>query len=402
MQMQLNMKATNTTCCHLVTWTQTQTTRVYIVQRNDAFIDSLLETVHQHFWTLTAPPTSLHPKLKEIEKKAKELSEKIKLVVETQSCSSLSSISHLSNFSPENIGKLVAKEKAEKSLKMEKGNKRTMHCSKCRRPLVICNQDKCTEKRKTAARKSLFKDCSTTKTNSSSSEHPQVSLMFNSYLNCSNNVANSCHQDAFLIVMSEVLNRNSEFITSAQAHTQPTKALQALKSAWKLNCSRKYHDSKIALWLWLQNETCNGRIYYRLGNQCSLEGIIHSLHYYMHQEERKFFSFVTSISRKCSQFSSHRFSLREQHSGTFKIIADEIIPQDRTDPAEEKSSISLIKYFNRHAMPSGYSCFSGTCNYMLQDGNDDGTAATIEKCTHTALRTTTIKQIPNLITLEIF
>ena len=404
MQMQLNMKATNTNWCHFVTWTP-QTTRIYIVQRNDAFIDNLLEAVHQHFWTLTAPPTSLHPKLKEIEKKAKELAEKIKMVVEIQSCSSLSSISCLSNFSPENIGKLIAKEKAEKSLKTEKGNKRILHCSKCRRPLVICNKDKCIEKKESAAKKSLYKDCSnTTKTNSSSSEHPLVSLMFNSYLNGSNNVANSCHQDAFLIVMSEVLNRNPEFITSVQTRTQHTKALQALKSAWKLNCSGKYHDSKIALWLWLQNETCNGRIYYRLGNQCSLEGIIHLLHYHMHQEECKFFSFVTSISRKCSQFSGHRFSLREQRSGTFKIIADEITPQDRTDPADEKSSISLINYFKRRAMPSGYSCFSGTCNYMLQDGNDDGTctAASIDKCTHSALRTTTIKQIPNLIILEIF
>ena len=83
-QMQLNMKATNADWCHFVTWTP-QTTRVYTVVKNDSFITELLDVVHEHFWNLTAPPTSLHPKLKEIERKAKENSEKIKMVVEIQS-----------------------------------------------------------------------------------------------------------------------------------------------------------------------------------------------------------------------------------------------------------------------------------------------------------------------------
>lgn len=184
-----------------------------------------------------------------------------------QSFSSSSSIPHLSNFSPGEIEIQIAKERSNKSQKPEKQNKRTLHCSKCKRPLVICNQDKCIEKKNTAARKSLFKD-NVKKMQFSSSEQPQVSLLFNSYVNGSNNVTNSCHQDAFLVIMSEILNRNPEFITTLATHTQ-TKALKALKSAWSLNCDGKYHDSKIALWLWLQNETCNGRIYYRLGNQCS-------------------------------------------------------------------------------------------------------------------------------------
>ena len=116
----------------------------------------------------------------------------------------------------------------------------------------------------------------------------------------------------------------------------------------------------MALWLQLQNETCNGRIYYRLENQCSSEGIIHLLYHYIGQEKWKFFSFVTLVSRKCSKFSDHKFTLREQRIGTFKIIVDEI---DRTDPSDQISPVSLVKYFKCHITPGGYSCFSGM--YMV-------------------------------------
>ena len=328
MQMQLNMKATNSDWCHFVTWTP-KTTKIATVGRNDSFINELLEGVHQHYWILTAPPTTLHPKLREIERKAKEHSEKIKMTVEIQSLNSSSTIPHLSQFSPENIEIQVAKEKHSKlQSKQHKPHKRVLHCSKCRRPLVICNADKCSGKKDVAARKSLFKNVS-----SSSGKKP-VSLMFGSYVNGSNNVANSCHQDALLVVMSEIFNRHPEFLTSSPMNKQLTKAFQALNRAWNLNCNDKLHGSKIILWSWLQNETCNGRIYYRLGNQCSLEGIIHSLHYYMTQEERKFFSFVTSVSRKCCKFGNHIFPSKERQSGTFKIIVDEVIPEDRTDPSD--------------------------------------------------------------------
>ena len=193
--------------------------------------------------------------------------------------------------------------------------------------------------------------------------------------------------------------RNPEFITaSSVTHTQQSKALPALTSAWKLYCNDKHHDSKMALWLWLQNETCNGCTCYRLGNQCSLEGIIHSLHHYMSEEERKFFSFVTSVSRKCARFSDHKFKVREQRSGTFKIVVDEIIPEDRTDPSDPQSSISLAKYFERHTMPGGYSCLSGKCDYKYQVGDDDGKTNThLGKCNQPALRTMSITQILNLI-----
>ena len=194
------------------------------------------------------------------------------MTVEIQSLNSSSTIPHLSQFSPENIEIQVAKEKHSKlQSKQHKPHKRVLHCSKCRRPLVICNADKCSGKKDVAARKSLFKNIS-----SSSGEKP-VSLMFGSYVNGSNNVANSCHQDALLVVMSEIFNRHPEFLTSSPMNKQQTKAFQALNRAWNLNCNDKLHDRKIILWSWLQNETCHGCIDYRLGNQCSLEGIIHSL-----------------------------------------------------------------------------------------------------------------------------
>ena len=130
MQMQLNMKATNSDWCHFVTWTP-KTTKIATVRRNDSFINELLEGVHQHYWILTAPPTTLHPKLREIERKAKEHSEKIKMTVELQSLNSSSTIPHLSQFSPENIEIQVAKEKHCKlQSKQDKPHKRVLHCSK--------------------------------------------------------------------------------------------------------------------------------------------------------------------------------------------------------------------------------------------------------------------------------
>lgn len=57
-------------------------------------------------------------------------------------------------------------------------------------------------------------------------------------------------------------------------------------------------------------------------------------------------------------------------------------------PQIHKSSISLIKYFKRHALPQGYSCVSGTCNYMNETGNNT------HKCDQPALRITTLQHIP--------
>jgi len=189
----------------------------------------------------------------------------------------------------------------------------------------------------------------------------------------------------FWLSCQKFFTENSEFMRTLPTHPQQTKALQALKSAWKFNCDSKYHDSKMALWLCLQNETCNGRIHYRLGNQCSLEGIIHSLHHYMGQEEWKFFSFVTLVSQKCSKFSDHRFTLREQCSGTFKIIVDEIDPEDRTDPSDQVSPVSLVKYFKRRTTPGGYSCFSGICSYICLDKNEGKPSMGTCKCSKPAV-----------------
>lgn len=388
--MQLNMKATNVDWCHFVTWTP-QTTQISTIMRNDTFINELLEAIHEHFWTLTAPPTSISTQLKEIERKAKEQSEKSKMVCEIQSSSSLSSIPHLLQFSPTNIDN--QKSHQSKKGSPSKQQKRVLHCSKCRRPLVICNLDKCPEKKSSTARKCLFKD----KTQQGTSKLPQLPLMFKSYTNGSNNVTNSCHQDALLVIMSEIMNRNPDFLTPS-TNTQESRALKSLQSAWNLNCAGKHHESKMALWLWLQNETYNGRIYYRLGNQSSLEGIIHSLHHYMSHNERNFFTFVTSVSRQCSMYNNHIFTSREQSSASFKIITDEILPEDHTDPLNDKSNISLVKYFKRHAKPSGYSSLSGVCNYKDSD-NGNGHAA---NCDKPATRHSTIKQIPELVVFELF
>ena len=122
----------------------------------------------------------------------------------------------------------------------------------------------------------------------------------------------------------------------------------------------------------------------------------------MGQEEWKFFSSVTLVSRKYSNFSDHRFTLREQRSGTFKIIVDEIEPEDCTDPSDQTSPVSLVRYFKRHITPGGYSCFSGICSYICQDKNEGKASMGTCKCSQPTVRTTTIKQVPSLIMFEIF
>ena len=302
------------------------------------------------------------------------------MVVEIQSYSSLSSIPHLSTFSPENIDSQVTKEKKNKPLKPEK-QKRILHCSKCRRPLVICNQDKCIDKRNSAcAKKSQFKD--DTKNTQLNSKQLQVSLLFCSYVSGSNNVTNSCHQDAFLVVMSKILNRNSEFIRTLATQSQQTKALQALKSAWKLNC-----DSNIMTVRWPYGCGCRMKPV-MVASTIDLEISVvwrESFIHYMGQEERKFFSFVTLVSRKCSNFSDHRFTLREQCSSTFKIIVDEIETEDHTDPSDQTSPVSLVRYFKRRITPGGYSCFSGTCSYICHDKNEGKASMGTCKCSQPAV-----------------
>lgn len=76
---------------------------------------------------------------------------------------------------------------------------------------------------------------------------------------------------------------------------------------------------------------------------------------------------------------------------------DEIDSEDRTDPSDQVSPVSLVKYFKRRITPGGYSCFSGICSYICQAKNEGKC-----KCSQPAVRTTTVKQVPNLIIFEIF
>lgn len=81
---------------------------------------------------------------------------------------------------------------------------------------------------------------------------------------------------------------------------------------------------------------------------------------------------------------------------------DEIDPEDRNDPSDQVSPVSLVKYFKRRITPGGYSCFSGICSYICQDKNEGKTSMGTSKCSQPAVRTTTVKQVSNLIIFEIF
>ena len=69
LQMQLNIWATTSLWCHLVVWTP-KTTRIYLVQTDDQFLDNLLNVTFHHYWNLKTKPDNPHPTLLDLKMQA--------------------------------------------------------------------------------------------------------------------------------------------------------------------------------------------------------------------------------------------------------------------------------------------------------------------------------------------
>ena len=189
LQMQLNMWATTS----LFVWTP-KTTRIYLVQRDDQFLDSLLNVTFHRYWNLKTKPDNPHPTLLDLKMQAEKKSREIITVTEIPSLCSTSCLDHLSQFSPRTVDSLVKEKKP--------GYRKVRHCSKCHRLLKVCNKDKCEEKRKGACRSLSFnaRISSVVTANATPSKDG-----FSSFRNGPGAIPNSCHQDALLVILNEFL-----------------------------------------------------------------------------------------------------------------------------------------------------------------------------------------------------
>ena len=122
--------------------------QLYFVQRDDQFLDNLLNVTFHHYWNLITKPDNPHPMLLDLKMQAEKKSREIITVTEIPSLCSTSCLDQLSQFSPQTVDSLVKKEQT--------GNRKVMHCSKCHRLLTVCNKDNWEEKHKSACGSSSF------------------------------------------------------------------------------------------------------------------------------------------------------------------------------------------------------------------------------------------------------
>ena len=67
----------------------------------------------------------------------------------------------------------------------------------------------------------------------------------------------------------------------------------------------KFHESKMQLWTWLQNSTPNGRMYYGLGKQCSVEATLPAIGQKLSDSESTLLRLSTKTSKQCLSHADH-------------------------------------------------------------------------------------------------
>ena len=70
-QTQLNMLATSSSWCHLVVWTP-QKRKIYLILRDDQFLNNLLNVTYNHYWILQTRPDSPLPTLLDVKMQAEK------------------------------------------------------------------------------------------------------------------------------------------------------------------------------------------------------------------------------------------------------------------------------------------------------------------------------------------
>ena len=121
------------------------------------------------------------------------------------------------------------------------------------------------------------------------------------------------------------------------------------------------------LWTWLQNSTPNGRMYYGLGKQCSLEAILPAIRQKLSDSESTFLRFSTKTSKQCLSHADHAHPTKEMLKATYRIVEENFIPEDRVDNKDTKSPVNITKHFQRLAADTGTTWLSASCSKVLRD-----------------------------------
>ncbi len=393
-QTQLNMLATDSTWCHLVVWTP-KTTRIYIVLRDSHFLDSLLNATYYHYWSLKTRPDAPHPTLLDVKKQAEKKANQVMKLTEMPSLCATSCLGKLSQFTPQNVD-LLSKRSTKQNIV---GVRQVKHCTKCKRLLTVCNKDKCEGKR-IASQRSLatnaripqeVQPCATASNND----------FFPSFRNGSGGIQNSCHQDALLVIFNEIFTRNPHMLHLNTSDNVESQCMATLKEMHQLFRQEQFHESKMKLWTWLQNRTTNGRMYFGIGTQCSLEAILPTIRQKLTDIESKFITTTTKTSKKCLKHNDHKHQTKEISKATNRIVEETFIPEDRLCNSDNTSPINLTKYFERVAAVRGTTWLSASCSSVLKDTGTEEDIVQCVRCDMPATCTTKIESLPDVIVLEI-
>lgn len=274
-QIMLEMFCTSTQQCHYVVWTPVGT-KVFLVERDDAYLELLLNCLYK-FWDLASNETepAWHEDVFGLRQKSKEISLKspcLSLILNSLITSNVLSHEDLKKFAH------VADEKPLKQ------KTTTRKCQGCKDEEWRCKLNPCEVRRKRTSNTLVSEQTS-----------------YQSYKYGSNGIHNSCHQDTFLELTYHAFKRH----LNCPSKQTLGEGLTKLLDSFVLRENGKFHESKMNLWRWLQDNTTNGHTYYVYGKEASLQSIIYRLLQTMTDEIREKFSIKTTYSQTCNVNSSH-------------------------------------------------------------------------------------------------
>lgn len=371
-QILINMKAINVQWCHYIVWTP-KITHIYLIKQDNNLISDIINIFWEHFWNVEGSMDFLHPSMSDIIKRCEITASSYQPLTEIKSAVAMSSLSELSDFTPENIQKASDLEKAGETSKERKTKGKTI--SKCTND----NRKGITNK---SMKKALLARIESTKRN----EHCQVNLplSYQSYVNGSEGISNSFHQDAFLEVFFKIAQRNSEWFNNMSLLPETSDCMKMIISSFKLYGEKKFHASKMLMWKFLCHKTIGGVRDYTIGNPCSLEAIIHRLPDYLTASECSFFKFDTSLRKECLQFSKHEKVRR-------KITRNTWIFKDDMTGIKSKSKVDIIDTFLKHTSAQGFKVRTVTCAFQKQMN---------ENCQCPSFLFSRIESLPPLLIIE--
>lgn len=311
-QILINMRAINAQCCHYVMWTP-KITHIYLIKQDINLISDLINILWEHFWSVEGSWTFSILLMSDIIKRCEITASSYQPLTEIKSAVAISSLSELTDFTPENIQKASDLDKAAKTVKKNKTKGKTIRkCTKCKRTLSLCFKDNCKE---TVAKKSsklvtnkVVGKSLIAREQINRNEQFNIPLSYQSYVNGSERILNSCHHDAFLEVLFKIVQRHPEWFNHTSLLSTTSECMKVLIHSFQLYGEEKYHASKMLMWNFLCHKTTGGVRDYAIGNPCSLEAVIHRLSDYLTASECAFYQFNTCLVKECLCFSDHKKS----------------------------------------------------------------------------------------------